>query len=117
MLFPAGSADLTQVGQDEIRTLAATIKQVAAEIPSDLPWIMRVDGHADRLPIQRGPFASNWELSSQRAINVVKLLIGEGVPPNHLAATGFAEFQPLDNADTSDANAKNRRIEFRLTDR
>jgi chemotaxis protein MotB len=118
VLFPVGSADLSQAGQDQIRTLAGTIKQVASEIPADLPWIMRVDGHADRLPVQRGgPFTSNWELSSQRAINVVKLLISEGVPAQHLAATGFAEFQPLDPADTPDANAKNRRIEFRLTDR
>ncbi len=118
VLFPIGSAELTGAGQDQIRALAGTIKQVAAEIPPDLPWIMRVDGHADRLPIQRGGlFASNWELSSQRAINVVKLLIGEGVPANHLAATGFAEYQPLDATDNADANAKNRRIEFRLTDR
>ena len=78
---------------------------------------MRVDGHADRTPIGRGPFASNWELSSARAINVVKLLIAEGVPANHLAATGFAEFQPLDGGDTADSFAKNRRIELRLTDR
>ena len=78
---------------------------------------MRVDGHADRNPVSRGPFASNWELSSARAINVVKLLIGEGVPPNHLAATGFAEFQPLDGADGPDSYARNRRIELRLTDR
>ena len=118
VLFPVGSADLSQAGTDQIRALASTIKQVGAEIPGDLPWIMRVDGHADRLPVQRGgPFASNWELSSQRAINVVKLLIAEGVPAQHLAATGFAEFQPLDSADNADANAKNRRIEFRLTDR
>jgi chemotaxis protein MotB len=118
VLFPTGNADMTPAGQDQIRALATTIKQIAAEIPSDLPWILRVDGHADRAPIQRGgAFASNWELSSQRAINVVKLLIAEGVPANHLAATGFAEFQPLDNADTADSFAKNRRIELRLTDR
>ena len=118
VLFGTGSAELTQAGQDQIRALATTIKQVGAEIPSGLPWIMRVDGHADPQPVQRGgPFASNWELSSQRAINVVKLLIGEGVPAAHLAATGFAEFQPLDGADGPDGNARNRRIEFRLTDR
>ena len=117
MLFPAGSADLTPAGADEIRTLAATIKQVAAEIPPGLPWIMRVDGHADKNPVNGGQFASNWELSSQRAINVVKLLIAQGVPATHLAATGFAEYQPLDTADTPDSYARNRRIELRLTDR
>ena len=117
VLFPIGSADLLLAGQDQIRALAVTIKAVGAQIPPGLPWIMRVDGHADHLPVSRGPFASNWELSSQRAINVVKLLIAEGVPANHLAATGFADYQPLDTGDTPDANAKNRRIELRLTDR
>ena len=118
VLFPTGSADLTSAGQDEIRTLATTIKQIATEIPAGQPWILRVDGHADRNPVTRGgQFTSNWELSAERAINVVKLLISEGVPASHLAATGFAEYQPLDNADTPDAYAKNRRIELRLTDR
>ena len=118
VLFPTGSADLTSAGQDEVRTLAATIKGIATEIPTNQPWILRVDGHADRAPVNRGgPFISNWELSSERAINVVKLLIAEGVPAGHLAATGFAEFQPLDNADTPDAYSRNRRIELRLTDR
>ncbi len=116
VLFPAGSADLTPSGQDEIRTLAATLKQIAAEIPPDLNWLMRVDGHADRQPRGRGA-AGNWELSAQRAINVVKLLAEEGIPPNRLAATGFGEFQPLDLADTAAAYARNRRIELRLTDR
>ena len=117
VLFPPGGADMTPAGQDQIRDLAGTLKALATEIPSDLPWIMRVDGHADRTPIGRGPFMSNWELSSARAINVVKLLISEGVSPNHLAATGFAEFQPLDGTETADSYARNRRIELRLTDR
>jgi chemotaxis protein MotB len=117
VLFPAGSADLTGPGQDQIRDLATTLKQIAGDIPKDLSWILRVDGHADRQPINRGAFASNWELSSARAISVVKLLIAEGVPPSHLAATAFADFQPLDNADTAEAYARNRRIELRLTDR
>ena len=116
VLFPAGSADMTPAGQDQIRALAATLKSIAADIPPDLKWIMRVDGHADRQPI-RGAFASNWELSAQRAINVVKLLVEEGVPANRLAATGFGEFQPLDAGDNPASFAKNRRIELRLTDR
>ncbi len=117
VLFPAGSAELSAAGQDEVRALAGTLKGVAADIPPELPWILRVDGHADRLPVTRGAFPSNWELSSQRAINVVKLLIDQGVPANHLAATGFSDFQPVDAADSPDAYAKNRRIELRLTDR
>ena len=76
-----------------------------------------MDGHADKQPLGRGQFTSNWELSAQRAINVVKLLVEEGIPPNRLAATGFGEYQPLDPADTPAAYARNRRIELRLTDR
>jgi chemotaxis protein MotB len=117
VLFPVGSADMTPAGQDQIRTLATTIKQIAAEIPPDVHWILRVDGHADRQKVTGGTFASNWELSAERAISVVKLLIDQGVPPDHLAAAAFGDTQPIDTADTPDAYAKNRRIELRLTDR
>jgi chemotaxis protein MotB len=117
VLFPAGSADLTQAGQEEINSLAATLKKIAADIPPGINWLLRVDGHADRQPASGGPFATNWELSSQRAINVVKRLVQDGIPADRLAATGFGEFQPLDPAETPAAYAKNRRIEIRLTDR
>ncbi len=117
VLFPVGSADITPAGADQIRTIAHTIKDIAGEIPSNIKWILRVDGHADKQPIGHSTFASNWELSAARAITVVKLLILEGVPADHLAATGFGDNQPLDTADTPDAYAKNRRIELRLTDR
>ena len=117
VLFPVGSADLTGAGQDQIRQLATTLKQIAGEIPRDINWLLRVDGHADRQSTAGTSFASNWELSSQRAINVVKLLVAEGVPAARLAATGFGEYQPLDGGDTPAAFARNRRIEIRLTDR
>ena len=117
VLFPTGSADMTAAGQDQIRALAATLKDIAKDIPRDVNWIMRVDGHADRQPVSRGAFASNWELSAQRAINVVKLLADEGVPADRLAATGFGEFQPLDRNESASSYARNRRIELRLTDR
>ncbi len=117
VLFPVGSAEMTPAGQDQIRALATTLKAIAADIPKDLNWILRVDGHADRQPVSRGAFASNWELSAQRAINVVKLLVEEGVPANRLAATGFGEFQPLDGSEGPASYARNRRIELRLTDR
>lgn len=116
VLFPVGSADLSPQGQDQMRALATTLKTIAADIPTDVNWILRVDGHADRQPTI-GRYASNWELSASRAITVVKLLTAEGVPANRLAATGFGENQPLDPSDTQDAYAKNRRIELRLTDR
>ena len=116
VLFPAGSAELTPAGQDQVRALASTLKAIAAEIPPDVQWLLRVDGHADRTPI-RGMAVGNWELSAQRAINVVRVLADEGVPASRLAATGFGEYQPLDHGDSAAALARNRRIELRLTDR
>jgi chemotaxis protein MotB len=117
VLFPVGSADLSQAGIAQMTALAVTIKDIAAEIPPDLNWVLRVDGHTDPQPVKNGQFASNWELSAERAITVVKLLIADGVPANHLAATAFGEYQPFGPGDTPDAYAKDRRIELRLTDR
>lgn len=118
VLFPSGSSELNPAGQEQMRNLARAIRDLSQQIPPDIAWILRVDGHADNSPIRGGGgVATNWELSAQRAINVVKLLIDEGVPANRLAATGFGEFQPIDPADTPEARARNRRIELRLTDR
>jgi chemotaxis protein MotB len=117
VLFPSGSAELSAGGVDQMNQLAATLKDISREIPPDVNWLLRIDGHADRQPIAGGTFLSNWELSAQRAITVVKLLIADGIPANRLAATGFGDNQPLDPADTPDAYKKNRRIEIRLTDR
>ena len=117
VLFPVGTADLTPSGLQEIDKLANTLKDVEKEIPPDVNWLLRIDGHADKQPVVGGVFASNWELSAQRAINVVKRLIADGIPPDRLAAAAFADYQPLDAANTPEAYAKNRRIEIRLTDR
>jgi chemotaxis protein MotB len=118
VLFPVGSADLSAPGQQQLRALARVLLEISARFPADLPWVLRVDGHADRSPIRGGGrFATNWELSSARAIAVAQLLIAEGLAPEHVAATAFAEFQPLDTGDTPDAMSRNRRIELRLTDR
>jgi chemotaxis protein MotB len=117
VLFPVGKAEMTPAGVAQMTEIAATIKDVSTSIPPDLHWILRVDGHTDPQPLKGGAFASNWELSVARAVTVVKLLISLGVPPNHLAATGFGEFQPIAPGDSEDAWAKDRRIELRLTDR
>jgi chemotaxis protein MotB len=117
VLFPVGSAELTQAGIAQMTALAVTIKDIAAEIPPDVKWVLRVDGHTDPQPVKGGQFGSNWELSAGRAITVVKLLIADGVPADHLAATAFGEYQPFGPGDTPDAYAKDRRIELRLTDR
>lgn len=117
VLFPVGSAEMTPAGIGQMTTLAITIKQIAAEIPREVSWVLRVDGHTDRTPVRGGQFGSNWELSAARAINVVKFLISLGVPAERLAATAFGEFQPLAQGDSPDSLARDRRIELRLTDR
>jgi chemotaxis protein MotB len=117
VLFGISSADLTPAGIRQMTDLAATVRKLIDQIPKDVNWVLRIDGHTDASPIHTGRFESNWELSSARAITVVKFLITQGIPAQHLAATGFGENQPIDPADTPEAFAKNRRIEIRLTDR
>ena len=118
VLFPKGSADLSDAGQAEMKKLADALKQLENEIPGDLNWILRVDGHTDKDPIVLGTkFPSNWELSSARATAVVKFLVAQGVAPDHLAAVGFGEYQPLAPGDTEDAKSQNRRIELKLTEK
>ncbi|KZB63010.1 hypothetical protein AUP42_02880 [Thalassospira lucentensis] len=117
VLFTSGSADLGEEGQEQLAKLGDTLKTISAEIPDDIDWVMRVDGHTDKVPIRNLKFASNWELSAARAISVVKFLIERGVPPNRLVAAGFGEYQPLDNRDDEIAYRRNRRIEFKITER
>ncbi len=117
VLFGSGSAQLGFEGRAQLAQLAQALKEIAAEIPDDIPWVLRVDGHTDRNPIATSLFPSNWELSTARAIEVVKFLIDQGIPAEHLAATGFGEFQPLDDGDDEIAFRRNRRIELKLTQR
>jgi chemotaxis protein MotB len=117
VLFPVDGATMTPAGQAQIGDIATAVKGIMKEIPPGLSWMLRVDGHADSQPITSGPYKDNWQLSAARAIAVVQLLIQDGVPADHLAATAFADTQPIDPAHTPEAYAKNRRIEFRLTDR
>ncbi len=117
VLFPPASAELSERGQQQIREIAEVLREISARIPPDVPWILRVDGHADRTPIRSPRFATNWELSAARAIAVAQLLIAAGLPVNRVAATAFGDNQPLDERDTTEALARNRRIELRLTDR
>jgi chemotaxis protein MotB len=115
VLFDTASADLGERGQQRIQQLADTLKQIMGEIPDDIDWILRVDGHTDARPIDTERFPSNWELSTARAVEVVKFLIDEGIPPKRLAATGFGANQPLDTGQDEIAYRRNRRIEFKLT--
>jgi chemotaxis protein MotB len=117
VLFGSGEAELGEDGKDQLAKLGETLTTIAADIPDDIDWVMRVDGHTDKVPIRNLQFASNWELSAARAISVVKFLIDQGVPPNRLVAAGFGEYQPLDNRDDEIAYRRNRRIEFKITER
>lgn len=118
VLFPSASAILNPEGEDELARLANSLKEVMAKIPTTIPWILRVDGHTDRLALRFNlDFKSNWELSSARALSVVHFLIKQGIAPERLAATGFGEYHPLDPAQNDAAYRKNRRIEFKLTNR
>lgn len=117
VLFPTASDDVSAEGMIQLTRLAETLKTLAAEIPDDLPWVLQVDGHTDRRPISTARFPSNWELSTARALAIVKFLRNQGIPPQRLAATGYGEFHPLDARSTEEAYARNRRIELKLTSR
>ena len=90
---------------------------IAAEIPEDIDWVLQVEGHTDDIPVRAGRFADNWDLSTERALSVVRFLATQGLPPNRLAAAGYGEFQPLDSAGGDEARRRNRRIEMKLTQR
>lgn len=117
VLFPSGSAVLEPAGRDSLASLAETLLEIAREIPPEIDWILRVDGHTDRRPIRTSQYDSNWDLSAARAISVVEFLISQGVPAERLAAAGFGEYQPIDADDTAEAYARNRRIELKLDQR
>lgn len=117
VLFPGGSATLKPEAGPELDRIATAIADLAKQIPADLPWVLRVDGHTDARPIATSQFPSNWALSASRAIAVVQYLAGKGIPPQHLLAGAFGEFQPLDQGTTDEAYARNRRIELKLTER
>ena len=117
VLFPKGKSELNAAGETEMLKLADAVKQLEKEIPPDIAWVLRVDGHTDNDPIQSVEFKSNWELSAVRAISVVKYLESQGVQSKHLVAAGFGQYQPLVEGDTEDAKSENRRIELKLTER
>jgi chemotaxis protein MotB len=116
VLFGAGEATISAAGQAELAKLAEAVKQLETEIPADVNWVLRIDGHTDKRPINTPQFPSNWELSAARAISVAKYLITQGVSAQHLVPAGFGEFSPIDPGDTDAAYARNRRIEFKLTE-
>jgi len=118
VLFSSGSDQIGAIGQSELDKLASAILGLEQEIPSEINWVLRIDGHTDNVPLSgTGRLRDNWELSAARAISVVQYLISKGVSPNRLVAAGFGEFQPLDTEDSDAARNRNRRIELKLTER
>ncbi len=117
VLFAAGSAELEPAGRAQIARVADALREITGKIPPEINWVLQVDGHTDRRPIVTAQFPSNWELSTARAISVVKFLMSQGIPSERLSAAGFAEFQPIDARDDEIGWRRNRRIELKLTNR
>jgi chemotaxis protein MotB len=117
VLFAPGSAELADSAKKQLDPVIAGLKEIGAKIPSDINWVLRIDGHTDKRPIHTAEFPSNWELSTARAISVVRYAIEQGIPASRLAATGFADNQPISPGDSEEAYRKNRRIELKLTER
>jgi chemotaxis protein MotB len=116
VLFPIASADLTDDAKQRLQLVANALKEISAKIPSNIDWVLQVDGFTDKRPINTPQFPSNWELSTARAISVVRFFIDQGISPNRLSAAGFGEYQPLDPGNTEAAFSRNRRIELKLTE-
>ena len=117
VLFSQGQAKIAADGKDQLAKLAVTLADIATKIPEDINWVLQVDGHTDNVPIRAGRYTDNWDLSTERALSVVRFLNQKGLPANRLAAAGYGEFQPLDTTDNDDARRKNRRIELKITQR
>ena len=119
VLFEPGKANLSSKGEDELLKVGQILNAIMSDIPENINWVIRVDGHTDNSPIRNSPlFADNWELSQARALSVVRFMIKElFIPPARLSANGFGEFQPLNPAETPQARAQNRRIELKLTEK
>ncbi len=117
IFFKSASDELVLEGNNELKKIAQSLLEISSIIPKDIDWVLRIDGHTDKRPISNNKFASNWHLSSSRAIKIVDILISEGLPPKRLIAAGFGEYSPLINENTELAYQKNRRIEIKLTNR
>ena len=117
VLFASASSEIRDSGRLKIVQLAQTLLKISEQIPLNIDWVLQVDGHTDHLPIKTEQFPSNWELSTARAISVVKLLLANGLPAERLVAAGYGEFHPIDKTISTESRKRNRRIELKLTNR
>jgi chemotaxis protein MotB len=117
VFFDTGQAVIKPEGRAELDKIATAISELEQQIPAEIAWVLRVDGHTDVRPVSGATFKSNWELSAARSISVVQYLISKGISPQRLVAAGFGEFQPIDPGASEEAYARNRRIELKLTER
>ena len=117
IFFESGSDFIQETGREKLYNIAVSLKEISEKIPTKIDWILRIDGHTDKVPINNERFESNWHLSSSRSINIVKFFIEQGIPPNKLVAAGFGEYSPLVLDESKQAYEKNRRIEIKLTTR
>ena len=117
LLFDSSSANLQDKGKEKLKEIALTLMETTKQIPTDIDWIIQVEGHTDKRPINTAQFPSNWELSTARANSVLKLLLDIGFSPKRLAAAGYGEFYPISEGETKDDYQQNRRIELKLTSR
>ena len=115
ILFESGSVEIQNSGRIALSLIAKTIIDLIDEIPTELNWVLQIDGHTDKVPISTSQFPSNWELSHARALEVVKFFIGQGVPADRLSANGYGEYQPINLGDTKEDLKQNRRIELKIT--
>ena len=118
VLFATGQADISDAGKEQLAEIASALREIEEVIPKDIPWVLQIEGHTDSDPIADNPFfRDNWDLSTERALSVVRFLRSEGIPANRLAAAGYGEFQPIDTQNSEAAKQRNRRIELKLTQR
>ena len=118
VLFATGQANISDAGKEQLAEIASALREIEEVIPKDIPWVLQIEGHTDSDPIADNPFfRDNWDLSTERALSVVRFLRSEGIPANRLAAAGYGEFQPIDTQNSEAAKQRNRRIELKLTQR
>ena len=116
VLFSIGSVEIGPKGQLEMINLASTLVEIEKSLPTDIDWILQIEGHTDNLPVKEGQtYKDNWELSTKRALSVLRFLIKQGINPNRLSASGYGSFQPIDINNNANARKKNRRIEMTIT--